>query len=185
MLSFNEVPHAPVPESARTRIVAPAPSHGAGMWQVAGDSGDLDLNTSYMYLLFARDFAETCRVALVDDDVVAFVLGYRRPEHPDRLFVWQIAVDESHRGEGLAGRLLDDLFDTASGAESAAAPTVTHLETTITDDNTASQRLFASFAARRNAPLTTEPLFEAHHFPDSHDAERLHRIGPFPSHQRE
>ena len=175
MLPLNEVPHAPVPDSMRTRILAPAASHGAGMWRVAAASGELDLNSSYKYLVFARDFARTCRVALHDDEVVAFVLGYRRPDHPDRLFVWQIAVDENHRGEGLAGRLLDDLV----APESVFDTDLTHVETTITDDNTASQRLFAGFAARWDAPLTTSSLFEAHDFPDPHDAERLHRIGPF------
>lgn len=145
------------------------------MWRVAGESGDLDLNSSYKYLVFARDFARTCRVALHGDDVVAFVLGYRRPDFPERLFVWQIAVDESRRGEGLAGRLLDDLIAPSGTLE----PDLTHVETTITDDNTASQRLFAGFASRWGAPLEISPLFDAHDFPDPHDAERLHRIGPF------
>lgn len=181
MLPFNEVPHAPVPDTARTRIVAPAASHGAGMWRVARDSGELDLNSSYKYLVFARDFARTCRVALSGDEVVGFVLGYRRPEHPDRLFIWQVAVDEHHRGEGLAGRLLDDLLV----ARTAVDPAVTYVETTITDDNTASQRLFASFAARWGVPLETSALFEAHDFPDQHDAERLHLIGPFSSPPRD
>jgi len=150
------------------------------MWRVARASGELDLNSSYMYLVFARDFAKTCRVALVKDHVVAFVLGYRRPDDPDRLFVWQIAVDEQHRGSGLAGRLLDEVISTPVDDGSA----VTHVETTITEDNTASRRLFASFAARWNAPLETSALFEAQDFPDGHDAELLHRIGPFPSRQR-
>lgn len=177
MLPFNEVPHAPVPDISRTRILAPAASHGAGMWRVAAASGELDLNSSYMYLVFARDFAETCRVALVDDEVVAFVLGYRRPAIPDRLFVWQVAVDERHRGAGLAGRLLDDLVSAPGDGHAAVA----YVETTITDDNTASRRLFVSFAERWGAELETSGLFEAQDFPDRHDAEPLHRIGPFPA----
>lgn len=147
------------------------------MWRVAASSGELDANSSYMYLVFARDFADTCRVALVDDDVVAFVLGYRRPDHPERLFVWQIAVDERYRGAGLAGRLLDDLVSVCADTESS----VKYIETTITDDNTASRRLFAGFAARWGASLDVSALFEEHDFPDQHDAERLHRIGPLPS----
>lgn len=146
------------------------------MWRVARASGELDPNSSYMYVLFARDFAKTCRVALVEDRVVAFVLGYRRPQAPDRLFVWQIAVDEQHRGSGLAGLLLDDLVTPADGD-----PVISQVETTITEDNAASRRLFASFAERWNAPLETSALFEAQDFPDEHDAELLHRIGPFPA----
>lgn len=144
------------------------------MWRVAAASGELDLNSSYMYLLYARDFAQTCRVALADGVVVGFVLGYRRADDPQCLFVWQIAVDESHRGEGIAGRLIDDLVVSAA---TGPAP-VTHLETTITDDNTASRRLFARFAERWEAPLHTTALFDAAHFPDDHPSERLHRIGP-------
>ncbi|MEJ1087477.1 diaminobutyrate acetyltransferase [Microbacterium sp. Mu-80] len=183
MTTFNEATHAhqTALDPARITIIAPAASHGAGMWRVAGAAGELDLNSSYMYLVFARDFADTCRVALEGDDVVAFVLGYRRPEHPDRLFVWQVAVDAQHRGAGLAGRLLDDLIDTAGTGD---VP-LRCVETTITDDNTASQRLFAGFAARRGAALETTALFDAQDFPDQHDAERLHRIGPFPPSQRD
>lgn len=147
------------------------------MWRVARASGELDLNSSYMYLVFARDFAKTCRVALLEERVVAFMLGYRRPENPDRLFVWQIAVDEQHRGSGLAGRLLDDLMTSTDDGD----PAITRVETTITEDNAASRRLFASFAARWKAPLETTALFAAQDFPDGHDAELLHRIGPFPS----
>ncbi|GAA4522727.1 diaminobutyrate acetyltransferase [Brachybacterium paraconglomeratum] len=139
------------------------------MWRIARDSGTLDLNTSYAYLLMARDFAATTRLAVRDGDAVGFVLGYLRPAAPETLFIWQIAVDESQRGQRLAARLLDALL--------ADLPQVTALETTITEDNAASQRLFASFAERHGAEHTTEPLFEEAHFPDpGHGAELLHTI---------
>ena len=83
------------------------------MWRLARDSGALDLNTSYAYLLFARDFADTCKVAVVDGEVVGFVLGYRRPTEPETLFVWQIAVDARLRGHGLAARLLEAVAEDA------------------------------------------------------------------------
>lgn len=180
MTQFSEVSHARTSDPNGVRIVAPALVDGGGMWRVARDSGELDLNSSYAYLLFARDFAATCRVARAAGEVVGFVLGYRRPAEPDCLFVWQIAVDESHRGRGLAGRLLDDLVDTA-GATGAPA---THLETTITDDNAASRRLFARFAHQRQAEHAVTPLLETAHFPEDHSPERLHRIGPFAAPRR-
>lgn len=139
------------------------------MWRVARDSGSLDLNTSYAYLLFARDFAETCRIATVDGEVGGFVLGYRRPAEPETLFVWQIAVDAAQRGRGLAARLLEEV---------GRAPGVRYVEATITADNTASQRLFATFARRHAAELARAEMFTAQHFPDGHDAEGLVRIGP-------
>lgn len=138
------------------------------MWRLARDSGALDLNTSYAYLLFARDFARTCRVAVADGAVVGFVLGYRRPDEPETLFVWQVAVDPSQRGRQVAGRLLADV---AAGAR--------FVEASITAGNTASQRLFARFAAECGAPLERGELFAESDFPDpGHATEGLVRIGP-------
>lgn len=147
----------------------PTMEEGAAMWRIARDSGTLDLNTSYAYLIMARDFAETSRLAVSAGEPVGFVLGYQRPTAPERLFVWQIAVDESQRGRRIAGRLLDALL--------ADHPEVTTLETTITADNSASQRLFASFAERHSAEHAVGPLLTESHFPDpGHGAELLHEI---------
>lgn len=147
---------------------------GGDAWRVARDSGTLDLNSSYAYLLFFRDFAPTCRVAVVDGGVAGFVLAHRPPQRPANLFVWQVAVDEGFRGAGIAMRMLDDL-----AADTTLSPTVSLVETTITDDNLASQRLFRAFADRwAHGRLSLTPLFEASHFPDHHDAEPLYEIGP-------
>lgn len=157
-----------------TKITAPDLTHGADLWRVAKDSGELDLNSSYMYLLFTRDFADSCRVALADGNVVGFVLAYRRTEHPDCLFVWQVAVDEAFRGQGLAQRMLDDLISSSVDSETP----IRTVETTVTDDNMASRRLFTKLAERWGASLKTRALFDESHFPDEHETERLHLIGP-------
>lgn len=159
--------------STTIRITAPALADGAEMWRIARDSGVLDLNSSYAYLIYCRDFARTCRVARIDGEVVGYVLGYRRPEQPDCLFVWQVGVDERHRGKGISSRLLDDLV------QAPDQPPVRTVETTITDDNAASQALFAAFARRWGTTLSTSPLITTEHFPDDgHDAEPLYTIGP-------
>lgn len=154
------------------RIAVPALPDGAEMWRIVRDSGVLDVNSSYAYLLFCRDFARTCRIAEADGQVVGFVLGYRRPERPDCLFVWQVGVDERYRGQGISSRLLDDLVQTDD------QPPVRSVETTITEDNLASRALFAAFARRWGATLSTTPLLTAEHFPDGHEAEPLHTIAP-------
>lgn len=152
-------------------IRPPSLAEGADMWRLARDSGTLDLNTSYAYLLMARDFAATCRLALRGGIPVGFVLGYLRPTAPQTLFIWQIAVDTSQRGKRVAAQLLDALL--------ADHPEVTQLETTITEDNTASRALFASFARRHGAEETVTALFTEAHFPDpGHGAELLHTISP-------
>ena len=61
-----------------------------------------------------------------------------------------------------------------------ACSNVTHLETTITEDNEASWALFRSFARDLGAELTYHEHFEKEtHFGGKHDSEFLLRIGPF------
>ncbi len=165
---LSEIPDA-------VSIDRPAVADGAALWRLAKDSGTLDVNSSYSYLLWCRDFAATSAVARdADGEVVGFVTGYVRPDRPHTLLVWQVAVDAAHRGRGLAARMLDAL-----AARVAAERGLTTLETTVAPGNTASERLFASFAARHGAPVEREVLFGTEQFPDGpHDPEVLHRIGP-------
>jgi L-2,4-diaminobutyric acid acetyltransferase len=160
-------------ENARVVIETPSTSDGSEIWRIARDSGKLDLNSSYAYLLWCRDFAETSVVARTEDRVVGFVIGYIRPDALDTVVVWQIAVDGSQRGQGLASTLLDHLVQRTSRQG------VRYLETTITPDNDVSVRLFRSLAARRHAALARSPLFHFSQFPDDHESEDLYRIGPF------
>src|SRR5690625_2257600 len=149
------------------QIRSPRPGEGGDMWRLARDGGELDLNSSYAYLVLAADFATTCRVAVSAGEVVGFLLGYQPPQRPGSVFVWQVAVRADQRGRRLAARMLDDLVD--------ALPGVHTLEATVTEDNTASRRLFASFARGRGAELTWSEGVPATDFPDGHDGEpRLH-----------
>lgn len=149
----------------------PTIDDGAALWRVTKDSQRLDLNSPYAYILWTRDFARTTLVAEVDGEVGGFVTGYMRPDEPTTLMVWQIAVDEKHRGQGLAGRLLDELAS-RTGAKA--------LETTITEDNPQSRATFDKFAKRHGATLTVSSLFETAHFPNNQhwEPELLHRIEP-------
>ncbi|MDN0195061.1 diaminobutyrate acetyltransferase [Streptomyces sp. S.PNR 29] len=160
---------------ADLQIDRPTVADGAALWRIARDSKTLDLNSSYSYLLWCRDFAATSAVARDErGEPVGFMTGYIRPDRPGTLLVWQVAVDEAHRGRGLAASLLDGLV-----ARAVAEHAVTTLETTIAPGNTASERLFTSFAERRGARLEREVLFDAGLFPDGpHDPEVLYRIGP-------
>jgi L-2,4-diaminobutyric acid acetyltransferase len=163
---------------ADLRIDRPSVADGAALWRIAKESGTLDLNSSYSYLLWCRDFAGTSAVARSEGgEPVGFVTGYVRPEAPETLLVWQVAVDGAYRGRGLAAALLDGLT-----ARVAAERPLTTVETTITPGNTASERLFTSYAARHGADVTREVLFDTGLFPDGpHDPEVLYRIGPLTS----
>ncbi|WP_031086682.1 diaminobutyrate acetyltransferase [Streptomyces sp. NRRL S-1831] len=160
---------------ADLQIDRPRVADGAALWRIARDSKVLDLNSSYSYLLWCRDFAATSAVARDENgEPVGFVTGYVRPDRPDTLLVWQVAVDEAYRGRRLAAALLDGLAE-----RTVAERGLTTLETTISPDNTASQRLFTSFAQRRGARVEREVLFDAGVFPDGpHEPEVLYRIGP-------
>lgn len=160
---------------ADLHIDRPTVADGAALWRMAKDSKVLDLNSSYSYLLWCRDFAATSAVARDEHgEPVGFVTGYLRPESPATLLVWQVAVDEAHRGRGLAAALLDGLV-----ARTALEHGTSTVETTITPGNIASERLFTSFAERHGARLEREVLFDTALFPDGpHDPEVLYRIGP-------
>jgi diaminobutyrate acetyltransferase len=160
-------------EDVRVGFRAPRLEDGATLWRIARDSQVLDLNSSYTYLMWCRDFARTSVVATVDGEVGGFVTGYTRPDRPDVLMVWQVAVDAEHRGRRLARRMLDALVD------GLADRSIRTMETTVTPDNEASIALFESFALGRGADISREPVFTPELFPDGHDVEVLFRIGPW------
>ncbi|MGP5395347.1 diaminobutyrate acetyltransferase [Arthrobacter rhombi] len=147
----------------------PATEDGAAMWNMAKDSEVLDLNSSYYYLLWCRDFAQSSLMAVIDGQPAGFVIGYMRPDEPETLLIWQVAVGAGFQKRGLAAKMLDEL------AERTHAD---RLETTITADNGASNHLFQRFAERHEAECEREPLFTPGMYPDGHDTEYLYRIAP-------
>ncbi|MGD9485150.1 diaminobutyrate acetyltransferase [Streptomyces sp. TRM70308] len=159
------------------KLDTPRVDDGAAIWRIARDSKVLDLNSSYSYLLWCRDFAATSVVARDGNGApVGFITGYVRPQDPRTLLIWQVAVDHGQRGRGLAGAMLDGLFTRV--AEELGAD---RMETTITPDNAPSNKLFTSFAERHGAGLEREVLFDGEVFPgDEHEPEVLYQIGPIP-----
>lgn len=163
----------PFEEDGSTETIGPPEVHdGREFWRIARDSGTLDLNSPYTYVLWCRDFAGTSVVARSGDVVAGFIMGYRRPDAPDTFVVWQIAVDGAHRTRGLGLRMLDHL------AARLIPVGARFLEATVTPDNTASATLFRAFARNRAAELSTHELFAAELFPVEHPPEILFRIGP-------
>ncbi|KAA0022946.1 diaminobutyrate acetyltransferase [Antrihabitans cavernicola] len=149
----------------------PTIADGTQLWQLAKDTKVLDVNSSYSYLLWCRDFSDTSVVAESDGRIVGFVTGFRRQAAPNTLFVWQVAVDESQRGKGVGRAMLDNLLD------NLAPQGVSLLETTVSPDNPASIAMFTSLARRRNTSIVKQQLFEADDFPDAHEAEDLYIVG--------
>ncbi|QGK68499.1 diaminobutyrate acetyltransferase [Allosaccharopolyspora coralli] len=155
------------------RFDTPVVDDGPALHRITRDSGVLDVNSPYAYLLWCRDFAQTSVVARADTEVVGFVTGFIRPDAPDTVVVWQVAVDSSQRGRGVASKLLAHLLDRMIPRG------VRYLETTITADNDASIKLFTAAARDRGTEIVRSELFAAELFPDAHLGEDLYRVGPF------
>lgn len=142
------------------------------MWRLA--EGAVDSNSPYSYLMLVEYLAGTCAVAVDDDGQIAgFVTGFRLPEDPSTLFIWQIAVAPERRGLGVGAQLLDGV------ADRPAIPRLRYLEASVTPGNNASEGLFRAFAESRRTECIEDELFDAADFPGPHDPEVRFRIGPF------
>lgn len=147
---------------------------GAAIWRVVRDSGVLDLNSAYMYMLLAQEFADTCVVAEEHGTVVGFVTGFRPPTRPDHVFLWQVGVAAGMQGRGLGKRLV------AAFLQSPGAARARMLETTISPSNEASRALFTAIARDLGTGIESTRGFAAEDFPTEgdHEAEDWFHIGP-------
>lgn len=147
------------------------------MHRLVADTGVLDVNSTYTYLLMATDFADTTIVADRDGELCGLITGYHPPARPEVLFVWQVAVAEAARGTGLAGVMLDTLVERVRRDRHGHPVTV---EATVSPGNTASRALFGGFARRHGVLLVEQPHFTAAQLDVDgiHEDEPLLRIGP-------
>ncbi len=151
----------------------PKVEDGAAMWELVKNS-TLDLNSAYKYIMMCEFFSETCVVAKENDNLVGFVTAFIPPERQDVVFVWQIGVDPSQRGKGLASKILEELINRPGCKD------VQYLEATITPSNIASQSLFKRLARDQKTNCKILECFSEDLFPgDDHEAELTYRIGPF------
>lgn len=144
---------------------------GVAITQLIKDCPPLDQNSTYVYLLLCSHFSKSCIVVQHENQLVGFISAYLHPEKKDTLFVWQVAVHESMRGQGLAQRMLDQLL---------ARPTLQntrYIETTVDPDNLASRHLFESVAKHHETEIKEYDFLKAEHFIEP-QVEPLLRIGP-------
>jgi len=140
--------------------------------RLVGECPPLDPNSSYCNLLQCSHFGATSIAAVHDGELYGSVTGYRVPEQPDTLFVWQVAVHPQARGQGLARTMLRKLI--------AQLPDIRFIETSITPGNEASWRLFTGLATELHADMARSVMFDRElHFQGAHESEHLVRIGPF------
>ncbi|WP_343783428.1 diaminobutyrate acetyltransferase [Alkalibacillus silvisoli] len=159
--------------SSTVTFEKPTLEDGAAMWELVNNS-TLDQNSAYKYIMMCEHFAETCVVAKEDDKVVGFVTAFIPPERQDVVFVWQIGVDASQRGKGLASKILNELISRE------ACRDIRFLQATVTPSNKASQSLFKRFAREKQTKCEVSECFKEELFPsDEHEEELSYLIGPF------
>ncbi|RJE90243.1 diaminobutyrate acetyltransferase [Paenibacillus sp. 1011MAR3C5] len=151
----------------------PTVQDGQDIWRLIKRAGGLDLNSAYCYLMLCDMFSETCCIAERDGRLSGFLSAFRKPEEPDTLFVWQIAVDPVLRGNGIGGALLKEVLSRSSNKG------IRYLEATISPGNIASRSLFMAMARGLECECKISELYEASMFPDNHEIELIYRIGPF------
>ncbi|MCS7461710.1 diaminobutyrate acetyltransferase [Paenibacillus doosanensis] len=161
-------------ESPVIRYRHPVKEDGAAVWSLAKQTGALDVNSVYCYILLCDYFRDSCIVAEDEAGIAGFVSAFRIPGKPDRLFVWQIGVAPDRQRRGIAKQLLRELFS------SPCCEGVRYAETTISPSNRASQALFLAVAEERGVEVQLTEGYPASMFSEGqqHEDEILFVLGP-------
>jgi L-2,4-diaminobutyric acid acetyltransferase len=153
-------------------IEKPKVTDGSLMWQLVKRS-TLDLNSPYKYIMMCEYFSETCVVVKKNEQLLGFITAFIPPKQQDVIFVWQVGVDPSQQGKGIASKMLAELLNRP------ACKNVRYLEATVTPSNQASQSLFQGFARKKDTKCVVTPCFSADLFPgEGHEEELTYRVGP-------
>lgn len=121
------------------------------IFNLVKNSPPLDLNSLYSYAVIGEYFGKTSALALYDNDIIGFISAFKSLDKKNRLFVWQVVVDAKARGKKVATKMLDFIVENN--------PEIEKIETTINPSNTASFKLFESFAKSRGGELESESVF--------------------------
>lgn len=162
-----------LPAAGEITLRKPKPTDGQAIHRLIQSCPPLDLNSAYSYFLLSSHFAHTCVIAEQSGKIGGYLSAYLRPDALDTLFVWQVAVDASLRGRGIARQMLSSLLlrPECSGID--------WLETTVGPSNAASRALFSGYARSKGVALNESEFLAADAFDDqNHEPEFLLRIGP-------
>ncbi|MCB1616695.1 MAG: diaminobutyrate acetyltransferase [Pseudomonadales bacterium] len=168
---------SPATDNQPLYYVEPTGEQGHQVTSLIKRCPPLDTNSAYCNLLQCHHFSSTsCAVITARNELVGFVSGYLIPDkEPDTLFIWQVAVDTSIRGQGIGQKMILNILSRKICRHTR------FLETTVTEANTASEALFSKLASTLRSPeIEKSMLFDKQkHFLGLHDSEVLYRIGPF------
>ena len=159
----------------------PNKNDGIYLYDLVSQCPPLDLNSLYAYHLVARHFYDTSVVVRKSQTraPAGMVSAYLLPENRETLFIWQVAVSETMRGQGLAVQMLEHLL------KRPALRHIKYIETTISPSNLASQKLFHHITRKLSSEITESDFLKEDDFKSlcnvneaSHEEEKLFRIGP-------
>lgn len=92
----------------------------------------------HFYKIMLRYFGNTCFVARDSKTIIGFILGFYSQVHPDRYFLWQIAVLPTYQGMGIGKKL------TLKMEQHLKKGKCRYIEVTVEPTNIPSQKLFES-----------------------------------------
>jgi L-2,4-diaminobutyric acid acetyltransferase len=152
-------------------IRMPSAHDGAKVWELVKHTRVLDVNSAYSYIMLCDLFKGTCAVAEQSGEIVGFVSSFQLAERRNALFIWQIAVTETLRGQGIGLSLLKELLSRQENAE------IRSIEATISPSNVSSGSLFGRLATELGSTLEQYNGYSSHLFPDgAHEDENWIRI---------
>ncbi len=139
---------------------------GLAIYRLVKKTQVLDVNSSYLYNLIGEHFSKTSLVVTVDDQIVGFISAYFLPEEPETLFIWQVGVDSSMRGKGLAKKLVRGVIEKHKDR-------IKRLHTTVSPSNVPSNKLFDSIAKEYDTTIEEKVFLETSDFEEGHEEEIL------------
>jgi L-2,4-diaminobutyric acid acetyltransferase len=142
------------------------------IYNLVEESKILDVNSSYSYSLISLHFSKTSIVATHNDEIIGFASAYIPQLQSENLFIWQIAVNNNYRGQGIAKKMLLEIVKISQELG------IKSLHLTISPSNKASQNLFKSLAKEIDAKIESSPLIGGNLLGDNHEAEDLYIISP-------
>ncbi len=149
-------------------IRSPILADGPGVAELIKECPPLDANSTYCYVVICEHFSDTSVVAEVDGKIVGAITGYIIPSRQDTLFVWQVAVGKNYRGLGLAGRMLQNIW------EKVSLRGVTEMHTTVSPSNQPSLALFQKFSEANAGKLHKTKFIRSELFGETaHEDEDL------------
>ncbi|MEX0729547.1 MAG: GNAT family N-acetyltransferase [Aquisalimonadaceae bacterium] len=158
---------------SKIQFKSPDISHAEQIAKMVRESEKLDSNSDYYYAIWCTDFSRHSAVALKDNEVIAFVTGYRRPTAPETYFLWQTATKPRHGVPNLGVDLIQ------FAAEKEIERGANAIEASVDAQNTPIIILMKTLCRRLGGKIKTSVLFSSEVLSatgaDHHD-ETLYRI---------